>query len=301
MSRIDDKQIVFINSSDRTSGTDGNFTFSINLRPDNNFDRVTVLEAGIPKSFYSVQTGENTFTLTEGIASATITLPIGNYTRSSLKTELAALLVSSSPNSWTYAIAIPNQQKECDNGHYTFTVTGNTSQPSFSFNSTTSLAEMMGFNNSLTYTFSANRLESVNVTNLQPFQAVNIHSNLVSPDYAQGVNTDILATIICNTGQATYSNVGYICPDVEAFSRTLASGATSVATFTLTDEQNTLLDLNGVNCQLVLCFWQKNQSLRLLGGGIKSIVALIEHYLIPYYDYALKTIQDTDNDTTANN
>ena len=75
-----DKQIVYVNSRNRESGTDNDFIYTIDLRPNNDFTHVVILQASISKSFYTIQTGYNTFTLVENGQQASVVLPASNYT-----------------------------------------------------------------------------------------------------------------------------------------------------------------------------------------------------------------------------
>jgi len=277
MSRIDDKQVVFINSDSASSGTSSDFTYNINLRPGNEFNRVTLLQAGIPKSYYSVQNGQNTFILTELAVPTTISLPIGTYTRAALASTLTGLLTGASPHSWSYSVTFPNAAKDVDNGLYTYSVTGNTGQPSFTFIAN-SIGELLGFGQT-TYTFTGGVLDSANVVNLQPFQCLQIHSNIVQNPYATENNTDILANIFANVGSAPYSNIQWICQDIEAWSQNLASSNTGTARFFITDEIGTSINLNNISLQLVLMFWKKNESPRLLTGFIKLATLFIHQML----------------------
>lgn len=62
-----------------------------------------ILEAEIPFSFYVVNSSNNTFTLLEP-ASATVTIPVGNYTSLTLPTALGSALTSASPGGRTYTV-----------------------------------------------------------------------------------------------------------------------------------------------------------------------------------------------------
>ena len=83
------QHVVYVNSADRLSGTSDNFTYNINLPSDKKFNKVVVLDALIPKSYWLVQNGYNTFQLTENGVTATVTLPVGNYNLNSFKTVVA--------------------------------------------------------------------------------------------------------------------------------------------------------------------------------------------------------------------
>ena len=75
--------------------------------PLSNIAAIKIIEVQIPFSWYVFNSGNNTFTLTEisgGTATATVTLPIGNYTSTQLAANLAAALIAASPNSSTYTV-----------------------------------------------------------------------------------------------------------------------------------------------------------------------------------------------------
>lgn len=273
MSYIDSSQIVYINSRDRTSGTDSNFTFNLGLVNGSNYDRVTLLQCTIPKSYYSVITGHNYFTLTEGIDEVVIYMTPGNYNRNSFALSLKSSLNTYSPNNWTYNVTYPNASTDVDTGKYTYTVSGNSSQPEFTFDTVTFIDELMGFIQSetevLNYPFTADTLVSDTVINMQPYQCVQIHSSVVKTK-GQGKNTNILQTIIANSGNSSYSNISYLCPDIDSFSHELIDN-TNLASFYLTDEDNIPLDLNNINFQMSIIFWKKNTSLFNLSSFLTKI------------------------------
>ena len=136
MACIDDFQYVYINSADRLSGSDADFTYSINLDPNNEFDHVTVKQIAVPKSYYSVSSGYNYFTLTELGFSIKVIIPAANYNRVSLALVIASQLNAASVSlghGWTYVVSYPNANTVGDTGFYTYTVSGNTGQPTFTF------------------------------------------------------------------------------------------------------------------------------------------------------------------------
>ena len=270
MAKIDDKQIVYINSSNRLSGTHSNFVYQINLNPDSKFDRITLLQAGIPKSYYSTLTNYNYFTLTELGISVTIIVPIGSYTRTALAAVIGTLLTNASKvaplsHNWTYTVTFPNVNSVGDTGLYTITVTNNMgNQPILTFDNVTLINQSIGFASGSTNNFVGSVLVSTQVVNLQPFNSIQIHSNLVANPFATGFNTDILQSVFANVGSAPFSHIQWICPEFESFSHNLSSSKTSIANFYITDETGLPIDTNGNSMQLVVMFWRKNSSLRLL-------------------------------------
>ena len=131
MSIITNKKLFYIDSHNRLSGTHSNFTIQVDYK-DESFDHCVVLQATIPKSYYLIQPGKNTFVLDENGSQVTITIPIGNYSRSSFAYQLQYQLNQNSPNGWSYVMTKSNNQTTGDNGLYTWTVTNNSgNQPSF--------------------------------------------------------------------------------------------------------------------------------------------------------------------------
>lgn len=205
-------QIVYVNSANRQTGTNSDFTFQIDLNPNADYDRVVLLDASIPKTYYVIQDGFNTFQLQENTTTVTITLPAGNYNRTSFRNVVTGLLNLYSPGSFTYTITNQNIQTTQDAGKYTYSVTGNGSvQPIFIF--TTNLYEQFGFNANSSNQFTNNQLVSLNITNLQPESTLFIHS-----DICQNFNNNILQNII--TAQSSdYSYIVFNNPNPREYSK----------------------------------------------------------------------------------
>ena len=94
-------RIYYINTENKASGTNSNFTYNIKMPVDSDFDSVCVLQASIPLSFYLVQDGVNTFTLRETFNGSTwnrtVTIPIGNYNYQTFQQTILNLLHSNGP------------------------------------------------------------------------------------------------------------------------------------------------------------------------------------------------------------
>lgn len=179
MSYINKKKIFLINSRERTSGTDSDFMYTLDLTNNDHFTNVCLLACTLPKSYYMI-TADEYFTLTEDDETVDISLPEGNYSRASLKTKLTSILNSSSPKGWVYSISNPNVNQEGDDGKYTFNVTGNTTQPIFTFNDT--LYEQLGFDANSVNSFVSNSPKSADVVKLQE-DTLFIHSSITQSDY----------------------------------------------------------------------------------------------------------------------
>lgn len=270
MASIQNPYYVYVNSRNRLAGTDSTFTYNIAFPQDYEFDRVTVLDALIPKSYYLIQAGYNTFILEEKGVNTTITVPIGSYTLTSFKSNISNLLTAGSPNNWTYALTYPAASAP-DTGKWTYTVTGNGgSQPSLIFNAT--LFEPFGFLMNSTNTFVGSTLISTAVIKLQAEDRILLHSNCVQ----NPGNDDILLSIDSSTS-LNYASITYTNYSPEYNTKVLSSKHNNVYSFTLTDENGIVLDLNGLNLNFTLLFYKKDAIHDQIREFLKLLLETIEH------------------------
>jgi hypothetical protein len=268
MSLIADSSIFIINSADRISGTDSNFQYIINMPKNSGYDRVCMLQALIPKSYYLVASPFNTFILSESGVQTTVTVTPGNYNVRSWITLLGALLTSSSSHGYTYTITFPNSLTDVDTGKFTYTVTGNVGvQPSIIFPVTSELYEQFGFSASSTNTFSGSTLTSANVVKFQVEDVLFIHSD-ISYNNDQSSYHDVLQEIFASS-TPMYSNIVYQNNGaVEAYSKRLLSAQNNTYRFTITDEQNRAINLNGLNCVFTIVCYNKDNINQLIASDI---------------------------------
>ena len=260
---ISASRLFIINSRNRETGSNTNFTYKIEL-DRNDYTHVCVLQASIPKSYPLVEQGWNTFTLREGLIDTLITLTPGNYTVNSLITELESKLSTASPNNWTYSCQYPASTLP-DTGLLTFTVSGNSSQPALLF--TDYCYELLGFDINSTNTFVSNSLSSTNVIKLQVEDCLAIHSNICN----NGIN-NILQEIYGNA-DPDYSAITYQCASLEACSRELNNTGSGIFYFTLTNEDDEIIDTRGININFSILVYKKNSVFEKLENFINYFVS----------------------------
>jgi hypothetical protein len=244
-------RIITINSSNRDTGTNSNFTYSYPLLTEE-YDHCVLLSATIPISFYLIQDGQNYFTLKEGSQEVLITVPAGNYNINSFKIVLSNLLTNNSPNSIVYNMLINNAFTQVDDGKFTYTISNNGFiQPEFIF--TKYLTEQTGFNRNTTYQFN-NTLKSVNVINFVPEQSIFIKSNLVETSN----NSKPTLQTIYSSNEKPYSIIKYECQDYLANSKKLSNIGRNYFNITLEDENGNELFLNGRNWLASILFFKKD-------------------------------------------
>lgn len=251
-------QTFIINSTDRISGTDGTFSYELPIELSAEYDSVVLLGCSIPKSYYIVQAGFNTFTIQEGVLIATVTVPPGNYSYLSWIAIVAPLMTIASPNGWKYGISFPDINSSTNTGLFTYTVSGNTSQPSII--TTVNVYEQLGFAQNSTNTFSNSALISTAVINFTPETTLFICSDIA------GNKKDNVLQEIYDQNTLPFSYIVYQNTNFEAYSKQLMNKGSRSFNFNITNENKQSMNLNGRNCLLTLCLYRKediNDVLRL--------------------------------------
>jgi len=257
---ITKSRIEYINSANRTNGT--NEDFYITLTPwsrEDDYDYAVILYANIPVTYYMVVAGQNTFTLVESGSNITVTIPSGNYSVQSFARVLGTTLTAASTHGWTYTASFPNNASASQTGLYTYNVTGNTGQPSFVF--TSNLFELMGFNSNSTNTFVGSTLTSVNVVDFVPENTLYLYSDVIE---TKDNNTENIMQEFYASNIAPYSNIVYQCTAVEAYAKKINKGNSNYLHFTLLNENYQNISLNGQPMFLTLLLYKKDNIIDIL-------------------------------------
>ena len=245
------KKIYYIDSNNRISGTAENMQYKIdmkNLDPDH----CVVLSANIPKTYYILQDGYNKFSILENGVTTIITMTPGNYSRKTLKNELQTILNASSSQGWSYSISYASIS-QVDDGKYSFSVSGNgVLQPSFIFTNVEShIHEMMGFDKSSTNAFVSNSLKSVNVIKI-----IGEDTLYIKTDFCSGHAINTLQEIYSHN-EPDYNNIRYMNSSPLFHAKEINNQGSSVFHFQITNENNTIMNLNGCNWTMTLCVFFK--------------------------------------------
>jgi hypothetical protein len=255
------QRIYYVNTLFKSSGTNENFTYNFQIPQQDAFDRVVVLNAAIPNTFYLIQADFNTFTLQENGVNATITIPPGNYSAKVFALVVTPLINAASPNGWVYSMSLPNQNLVASTGKFTYTVTGNSSQPSIIC--TLNVNEQLGFLTNSTNTFINDTLQSATTVNFAAESTLFIHS-----DIASNGDSDVLQEIYGgNTESLSY--ITYQCTESEKYSKILQTNKSNMFHFSLTNEKKQILNLHGVDMQLTICLYKKDDTNELIRNYIK--------------------------------
>jgi hypothetical protein len=249
-------KVFYINSTVRCSGTsDTNFSYTLNIPSKNTFNKVCLLQLSIPKSFYNFPSGSNTFILQEKGVNYTITVPFGSYNVTNLCSTLSSILTAASGNSWTYSVSYPTSS-QANTGLLTFTVSGNgIFQPSLIFTGGYCYIQL-GFNNASTNAFVSSSLSSVNFICLSTVNRIYVKSSMCSTS-EQSILQEVLQTFPDN------SYIYFEQYDIQANSKEFTNNLSQVFDFVITDGEGKQISTNGLNVQMSLLCYEKNDTSEL--------------------------------------
>ncbi len=181
------EKIIVINSRDKISGTNSNFTIQLQDSISQEVLKILVKDIFIPNQFYNVDADNNTLDLNQnslGVVQAII--PAGQYNIDALivalKTAIDAVLIGS------VTVAIT---KNTNTNQLTFTFSGGLpANDNVSFVDTSTIKELIGFSATIPEN---NILTMPNPWNLNPLQYVQIHSQALASNHGLdgGANTTI--------------------------------------------------------------------------------------------------------------
>jgi hypothetical protein len=254
--------IINFNSKDRVAGRNSNFYSNPVDLGTNQFDTVCLIQASIPKSFYNVPSGYNTFVLREfdgfTTTNTTITIPPGSYTRINLQSVLSTILTNASPDGLTYTITYP-ASTAADTFHYTFNVNVGSGYDISFILTDRSPYRQLGLEIG-TYLFTDtsltnSALESVNAINLSFILRAFIKTDLVANA------TDSILEELLNFGSFPSNSVmNYQQVNFDMNSRAYNPSNRNSWNFLLHDAFGQEIDLNGISWAFSVVFYQRNKT-----------------------------------------
>ena len=265
-----EKDYVYVNSLNRSSGTSAAFYIDLGsqIRQPNNYDSITLLSASIPKSYYLIDSTNNTFTITEtgGNGTKTIAITVGNYSFSQMATTLTTLIAAAGL-AFTYTISTSTAT-----GKFTFTQTTGASASSMTF-TTASPNAVLGFSvgsTAFSGTVAPFTLTSTNVVNFQLTNNIQLMCDVVEKG--------MLAVVIPD--ESDFSTILYQEPNPAFASKQLTNTNTHSFYFYLLNGQNGKpINLNGLDLQFTFVIYKRNN-----------------YYNLMLADHQLKLLQDHYND-----
>lgn len=247
------KKILAVSSSRRINGNPYDFNVEVDLPANNNFNRMVILEAQIPKSYYLFNSSDNLnliiTEITGGLAITAVITP-GNYDVYTLAVQLEYQLRQASAatgNTLLYTVVydplISNFAIYSGNAGEDFDITTtNTTNPY--------LMRVLGFDNPLPSDMASvgGSLNGNDVVDLERTAEITIRSNM-----GQNNNTNDIAVLYPDS-YASNSMIQYAPGDPYSYTCIMNENRNKVFRFSLYDDQGKLLVLEDAVRLKILCF-----------------------------------------------
>lgn len=249
---------IYLNTQDRSSGSHSKARFKIEKFGEVDFtkyDRVSLSQASIPRSFYTLRTGLNTFTLDEDGSTATVSIPVGNYSERAFRSVGKTELDNASPNGASYTISYNSSTTTTETGKFAFTTSyGGVVKFIFPDKNNGLVHQLMGFDENSTNTFSGGALNSSNHIDFRPESNLLVHCDIVS-NPIQNTSSAILQAVIAGQTQSS-GVIAYMSPNIVMSSKPIEHHNFDSIEIQLTDENNNSIETNGINLFYELIFFK---------------------------------------------
>ena len=243
-------RIFYINSENRISGTASNFSYQLEIPKDQKYDSCCVLAMTIPRSYYLIRNGQNSCTLMVDGTPYVITIPRGNYTAINFQPVLLGQLNSFGVGTFTMSLSTIT-------GKFTYGYVGAGTALSFNFAAPSKLGHQMGFPEVSSTAFVAGTLTSTNVLDFISTSTLFLHSDMVMD------KTSILQEVYADNS-IPFSNLVYNCRDTNMYSKSMQNTQSGVFNFSLCDEHDLEVNLNGQDICITLLVYKKENLSALL-------------------------------------
>lgn len=255
------KPTFVVDSANRLSGSTSDFSVNVPISRNHDYDSIAVDSVQIPKSWSTIDSTNNQFVLIVNAVSSLITIPVGNYNILNFPIVLKQLLDTAS--GLTFTITFPDWN-EVSTDLFTFGVTpGNA--VSFSFDTLNVLItskhtpyDMMGFGKNSLNVFVADSLISTYPVNFQRTKFLTIKSN-ISNNIGNGSSDNAtLVNAIPTSDAPDGSLIVYTSNNLEEATKMLRSNTTNNFQFSIYDDNNEIIDLNGRDVKITLFLYRHN-------------------------------------------
>jgi hypothetical protein len=227
---------IYLNSTNADNINNNIYNFILpNLEiADENYIYLSVQYASIPYSFYNINTTNNVLIYTLNLVNYTVTITPGNYNITQLVTFLKS-------NMSGFTISYNSITNKMTFSHSTY---------NFTFLSTSTCQEILGFKTNTNYTSTTLSLISMNCVSLIPIKCINIVSNLLT--YNINKSNPNNQSILCCMPITTQPNSIIEYKNNNNFRSNLFINQISNITIKLADQNNNILNLNGLDFFLTI-------------------------------------------------
>lgn len=258
-------KLVYVDSEERISGTSSNFSYAIDIPDGAKYDTCCVLSMTIPRSYYLVRSGQNRGILIIDAIEHPFEIPLGNYNADNFSETLLAIL-----NGIAGAAAFTITFSTIT-GKYTYAYSG-LGTASFKFENPSRLGHQMGFDEVSTNDFAVtpgmpgvSTLQSANVVNFVSTSTLFLHSDMVDD------GTDILQEVYADNS-VPFSNLVYNCRVPGTYAKKLRNNTSSLFNFSLCDEHDKEVDLNGHEILFTLILYHEEDLTKTFQKGFDALL-----------------------------
>lgn len=254
-----------IDSNNRLDGDIEEFTFKISMDTATNYNKVSLIHCGIPKYYYNIDSLNNQFILDENGTTTTCTLTPGEYTMENFALNVKDVLDAASAtidatHPWEYNITFNTLTYK-----WTWEITDD---PNRTFSSASiniiddQCYSLFGFDEESDNAFTAKSLTSTYPACFERTNYITIRSNIAHNNGNDDPDSQILARVpIKNTDYGEL--VTYDVQQVFDASRDLVSNKTNIFTFSIWDDHNRLMNLQGQDWFFTFMIWEHNEADKL--------------------------------------
>ena len=255
-------KIIYLDSEERISGTSSNFSYAIDIPDGAKYDTCCVLSMTIPRSYYLVRSGQNRAILVLDGVEHPFEIPPGNYNADNFSEILLAILTgiavaAGMPAAFTITFSTIT-------GKYTYAYSG-LGTASFKFENPSRLGHQMGFDEISENHFVAGVLTSKNVVNFVSTSTLFLHSDMVDD------GTDILQEVYADNS-VPFSNLVYNCRVPGLYAKKLRNNTSSLFNFSLCDEHDKEVNLNGHEILFTLILYHKEDLTKTFQKGFDALL-----------------------------
>jgi len=262
-------KLVYVDSEERISGTSSNFSYAIDIPDGAKYDTCCVLSMIIPRSYYLIRSGQNRAVITIDGVEYPFEVSPGNYNANNFAEALLAILNGIAPASFTIAFSTIT-------GKYTYKYTPATGMPVaatvvFVFEDPSRLGHQMGFDEVSVNQFQNQQngtavLSSKNVVNFVSTSTLFLHSDIVND------GTDILQEVYAENS-IPFSNLVYNCKVPGLYAKKLRNNTSSLFNFSLCDEHDKEVDLNGHEICVTLILYRREDLTKTFQKGFEALLS----------------------------
>ena len=182
--KVIDKQLLFISSDERDSGSISDFTLSmpshlLACQPHQKM-RMVLNDVVMPYTWYNIQETNRHFEIVENGVVTKVSLDVGSYHANQLRDHMRDKLNAASGAGYTYTVTFNEVSSK-----FTFTIGSPSGVNSFGFTSETndlgaSAYKLLGFAKGSTNTFTGSSLVSTKAVSMMYTDAMYLHSDLLN-------------------------------------------------------------------------------------------------------------------------